>query len=283
MSFWSGQTLVARAKSEALIEPFDAGQVSCSAYELKVGDEAFVTRDKEDQSLEISQGRTPGHLTPGTNGSICIPSGQFAFLITEERVRVPDDAIGLISIKASRKWQGLVNVSGFHVDPGWQGRLIFSVFNAGPQTIVIKPGEQFFLLFYASLDNTAGPQHRYNNGHRFSGIPSNLMQSMSTSVPTVYKLNDKVRELREDVKGAQNRSTIALTLGLVSITIALAIFSKVLFFSPGIASPANHGVREASGQTVAGSRLPSGRPAMPAHNSDNPSGTAHGAQRAPNP
>src|SRR5438067_2187572 len=148
MSFWSGQTLEARAKAEGLIDPFDPALVSCSAYELKVGGEAFVTRDKTDQSLEISQGRTPGHLLPEPNGSICIPSGQFAFLITAEKVRIPNDAIGLISMKAGKKWQGLVNVSGFHVDPGWHDHLIFGVFNAGPQLLVIKPGEPFFLLFF---------------------------------------------------------------------------------------------------------------------------------------
>lgn len=262
MSFWSGQTLADRAKSEGLIDPFHLDQVSCSAYELKVGEEAFVTRDKSDQSLEISQGRTPGHLQPGPNGSICIPSGQFAFLITAERVRIPDDAIGLISMKAGKKWQGLVNVSGFHVDPGWHDRLIFGVFNAGPQTLIIKPGEPFFLLFFVSLDAVAEPKYRYDDGYDFSRIPSSLMQGMSTSVPTVYKLNDNVRELREDVKGAQSRSTIALTLGIVSISIALAMFSKVLFSTSG--PPANPARPESTMAGSAAAPAPaSSKPATP--------------------
>jgi deoxycytidine triphosphate deaminase len=177
--------------------------VSCSAYELKVGSEAFVTRDKSDQLQEISQGRTPGHLVPGLNESICIPSGQFAFLITAEKVRIPNDAIGFISMKASKKWQGLVNVSGFHVDPGWNDHLIFGVFNAGPQTLIIKPGEPFFLLFYADLDNVAEEKFRY----------------------TVYKLNDNVRELREDAKSAQNRSNVSLTFGIAAMSLAIASIS----------------------------------------------------------
>ena len=68
--------------------------------------------------------------------------GQFAFLLTDEIVEVPDSAMALISIKAKIKWRGLINVSGFHVDPGFKGRLIFSVYNAGPgasapRTVVI--------------------------------------------------------------------------------------------------------------------------------------------------
>ena len=239
MAFWSGQTLKARAKAEGLIDPFDPNLVSCSAYELKVGGEAFVTRDKADQSQEISQGRTPGHLVPGANESICIPSGQFAFLITAEKVRIPDDSIGLISMKASKKWQGLVNVSGFHVDPGWNDRLIFGVFNAGPQTLIIKPGEPFFLLFFAHLDEPADADFRYKNGYDFSHIPSRLMQGMSISVPTVYKLNDNVKELREDAKSAQNRSNISLTLGIAAVSLALASISvAVAVFRQVVTQPA---------------------------------------------
>jgi dCTP deaminase len=146
-------------------------------------------------------------------------------LITAEKVRIPNDAIGLISMKASKKWQGLVNVSGFHVDPGWNDHLIFGVFNAGPQTLIIKPGEPFFLLFYADLDSVAEEKFRYKNGYDFSTIPSKLMQGMSTSVPTVYKLNDNVRELREDAKSAQNRSNVSLTFGIAAMSLAIASIS----------------------------------------------------------
>jgi dCTP deaminase len=235
MAFWSGQTLRSRAESEGLIEPFDASLVSCSAYELKVGGEAFVTRDKTDQALEIIQGRTPGHLVPGSNETISIPSGQFALLITEERVRIPHDSIGLISMKAGKKWQGLINVSGFHVDPGFHDRLIFGVFNAGPQMLIIKPGEPFFLLFYVTLDKTADAKSVYKKEGDFSHIPSRLMQGMSASVPTIYKLNDNVKELREEAKSAQNRSTISLwaagaavSLAITSISIAVGVFVKIL-------------------------------------------------------
>lgn len=54
-----------------------------------------------------------------------IPKGQFALLITEEIVKVPNNALAFISFKAKYKYKGLINVSGFHVDPGWYGKLTF--------------------------------------------------------------------------------------------------------------------------------------------------------------
>ena len=50
-----------------------------------------------------------------------IPPGQFAFLLTAETVTMPDNAIAFISIKARLKFNGLINISGFHVDPGYRG------------------------------------------------------------------------------------------------------------------------------------------------------------------
>jgi dCTP deaminase len=66
-------------------------------------------------------------------------------------VTVPAAAIALISIRARTKFKGLVNVSGFHVDPGYRGQLTFAVFNAGPVPIHIRRGQPIFLIWYARL------------------------------------------------------------------------------------------------------------------------------------
>lgn len=304
MSFWSGQTLLKRAQAEELIDDFDPAAIACSAYELRVGGEAFVTRDKIDQLAEMQQGKTPGHLLPKAGEAIYIPSGQFALLITAERVRIPKDAIGLISIKAGKKWAGLVNVSGFHVDPGWDDKLIFGVFNAGPTPCIIKPGERFFLLFFASLDHPAEKEFVYTDGdYDFSHIPTKLMQQMSGAVPTAYKLNEAVKELREDAKGAQHRSTLALTVAvaagtfaLASITLAVNLATKLMppgsapagaaataqQAAPAIPSP---GLQEEQRTTVAPAQSePKQQEAVvppPQPTQQSPSSTSNGKQQVP--
>src|SRR5258708_16870827 len=115
--FWSGETLGERLKS--LIEPFAPDRVDCAAYKLSVGPEVYVSPN--DQAVE------PNSVTVrqlGDGEAFTIPPGQFAFLLTEEIVSVPADALAFISIRAKTKFRGLVNVSGFHVDPGYRGQLI---------------------------------------------------------------------------------------------------------------------------------------------------------------
>src|SRR5437667_5143686 len=148
MAFWSSEKLKQVLTQGKVIEPFDDRAVKHGAYELSLGPEAFLTSDDDKRKKILDDGE-----------QLVIPPGQFGLLLTEERITIPNNAIGFISIKAGIKLRGLVNVSGFHVDPGFSGRLIFSVYNAGGNKIVISRGERLFLVWYSTL--TAGETKPY--------------------------------------------------------------------------------------------------------------------------
>jgi dCTP deaminase len=189
MAFWSGEKLTAHAN--VLFAPPDPKKVDCSAYRLALGPEVFVTTDQRfDDSPERG---LKLYLDPGNQCRI--PPGQFAFLLTEEVVTIPANAMAFISIRAKYKFKGLVNVSGFHVDPGWKGRLIFAVYNAGPSPVVLSRGAEMFLIWLVDLDCTsasvktvAAPQMT---------IPDELTEGMSGQVFSPIALSKDVIELRE--------------------------------------------------------------------------------------
>jgi len=124
------------------------------AIELSLGEEVFITGKRRKQKLK------PGE-------QIDIPPGQFALLITEEELDVPVGNIGFIAIKFGLKKRGLVNISGFHVDPGYKGKLKYSVYNAGTRTIHISRGAKVFRLWLSTLDGEAKPA--YDNTHEHFG------------------------------------------------------------------------------------------------------------------
>jgi dCTP deaminase len=189
MSLWSGESLA--VKLPALVKPFDLARIDCAAYTLALGPEAYVTSD---QRMEGSP--TTGikvELEPG--GQFRIPPGQFAFLLTEEEVTVPNNAMALISIKATYKFKGLVNVSGFHVDPGWKGRLIFSVHNSGPASVILSRGAPAFLIWYIDLDQTSA--YVKDGKPRFEQLPDALLNNMGGNVFSPMVLSQEVTELRE--------------------------------------------------------------------------------------
>ena len=145
MSFWSGDELARRLPK--LIDPFNPDMIDCAACELCMGEEVYVSPSRHEEAPAAETVRTLKKADP----CFAIPPGQFALLITEEEVTVPDDAIAFISMKSKIKFNGLVNVSGFHVDPGYRGKILFAVFNAGPKPVHVKRGDRLLLIWYANL------------------------------------------------------------------------------------------------------------------------------------
>jgi dCTP deaminase len=143
MSFWNSEKLCdIQRDSHTLIYPFEQGCVKHGAYELSLGEQALVTSDPTGKKQNLAD-----------REQLVIPPGQFGLLLTKETVSIPDYAIGFISIRFSFKQRGLVNVSGFHVDPGYNGRLEFAVYNAGSRNIVLSQGDRVFMMWFSDLSS----------------------------------------------------------------------------------------------------------------------------------
>lgn len=55
------------------------------------------------------------------------------------------------SVVSGLKNSGLVNISGFHVDPG-KGKLLFAIFNGGPQTVAVCRDQNALMIWFAGLE-----------------------------------------------------------------------------------------------------------------------------------
>ena len=194
-AFWSSETMRTRFVVERLITPFDPNHIENCAYALSMGPQALITGER-DIRKDLDYGEP-----------IRIPPGHFAQLLTEESIRIPSDALGLISMKSKVKSLGLVNVSGFHVDPGFQGRLRFSVYNAGPSPVVISRGTPTFLIWLAALD--APTQDLYEGQGGRDAFTDRDTMDMQGNVFTPHVLADRMMTFErgiEDRVGALERT-----------------------------------------------------------------------------
>lgn len=188
VGFWSGETLFA---NQYIITPFHPEQIDCNSYKLRMGDRYFVTSAKAD-----SEPPTKTIIDAGSD--FAIPPGQFAFLISKEEVHIPHYAMAFISMRTQFKFDGLVNVSGFHVDPGYNGKLIFAVYNASPSPVQITAGEELFKIWFASMDRQSGQKYLYDKPG-ITDIDKGLTRGMSRELLSLQQLNEKIREVEETV------------------------------------------------------------------------------------
>lgn len=221
MSFWSGEKLL---KNRSVVEDFDDDQVDTNAYNFRMGDCYFVTGDGEsgDKQTKVFLGKGEPFL---------IPPGQFAYLLSQETFDIPPNAMAFISMRTGIKFQGLINISGFHVDPGYKGKLIFAAYNASPSPIQICAGDTIFKIWFADLDRTSEEKFLYD-GEGQSGISNSLIRGMSKEIYSLQSMAVKIRTLEQklDHKLAEQKPIIANLTRLwsaISTGVVIAIIGAV--------------------------------------------------------
>lgn len=231
MAFWSGEKLAQRLPG--LISTFDPKNLDCASYQLSVGDQVFATSDKFASSAPTDP--LVSVLGNSPNNILRIRPGQFAFIMTKESVSVPNDALALISMRAKYKFKGLINVSGFHVDPGWQGKLLFSVYNAGPAEVIIQLDDPMFLIVYADLDCSSAKV--YTGGSKGqTQIKADLLQNMTEQVFSPLMLQRQVEVLGESVRSVETTATTWKNVTFVITSVLTLILAFVAIFATFVPS-----------------------------------------------
>lgn len=222
--FWSGNKLHSKKKSLVPSHPDTA--IDCASLVLTIGTEVYITPNSEND-IKVKK------ILTVEEPQFIIPKGQFALLITEEEVHVPYQNIAFISFKAKYKYKGLINVSGFHVDPGWKGKLTFSVYNAGPSDVVLEKGNPFALIWYADLDQEGIFNGDYANNQYvkkdkpITSISSDKVTDMTGDIFSPFKLKKDIEELKEKY----NKEIIEIKKEVNAIEGKLLVRTGLLIFT----------------------------------------------------
>ncbi|HMK16852.1 MAG TPA: hypothetical protein VK492_01525 [Chitinophagaceae bacterium] len=270
MAYLGSEKLKALIKNLKVIGPDpDFNRISCGAYELSLGDEVFRTDSKDKKKEFLTRDKEQVTINPG----------QFALLLTQETVDIPIDKIAFISIKAGIKLKGLVNVSGFHVDPGFKGKLVFSVYNAGSGPISLLRGEASFLIWFAEMVLSEKETTSYDKGsHEHKNqdtIPARYIDALlagELASPNVIveKLKENYNTLDNKInlndKGLEGRITAVERdqkannyIAVTAIGIAIAIVLKFVFdwavFNTGLNKGVELKQKEAAADSIINQRL----------------------------
>lgn len=188
-----------------LFDSLDIEKIRPANIDLRLGDQYFVSREK-----------FPKRLTE-TGGFVVIEPGDFAILTTYEYMYIPDDLLGLISLRYKYKKSGLINISGFHVDPGYVGRLFFAVYNSGIVTVVLKYKEPVFMIMFDKLEEPV--LKGYGEGKE--GITVDLISGFLTSGLIGYsvspiRLKTRIDSLEMHLRIVEG-IVIALLVAVISV------------------------------------------------------------------
>jgi dCTP deaminase len=175
------------AEGKLIGEGYKADRVKQASYDLALGAEVYVVG--KGHPIKLSDEEPYLTLAPG----------EFAILTCLEEIRIPSDHIAFIALKSSFKFQGLVNISGFHVDPTYNGKLLFAVQNVGPSDLRLKYGRPTFTIFFARLVGNILKSRDKDAQTEFKGVEGIRLQDVQLlggSSVTITKLQQEIAQLR---------------------------------------------------------------------------------------
>lgn len=198
------------AHRHLIVENYETKCVRQCSYDLRLGKELYLAGESVPRFLSEEE------------PFVSLPPGQFAILTCHEIVELPPDIMAFISVRSKYKLEGLVNISGFHVDPTFKGVLRFGVQNVGPTDILLKFLEPTFTIFFATLTSEVGEgRDKEKDIHFKQGLRGirledvQLLGGKNFTLSSLQKEVDRLRTLVNIYGAAAVSALIALILKLV--------------------------------------------------------------------
>jgi len=126
-----------------------------TSYDLRVG-EVYLNH-RETRQMALSE-----------DGVIKLSPGSAFIIETMEEVRFPQTRFGQIVPKVNLLKKGISNTTS-KIDPGYNGKLLITVFNLGKNTVPLKKGDKFCTMIIQTIHG--GGTKCYNKPAQ--QIPSN--------------------------------------------------------------------------------------------------------------
>lgn len=105
-----------------------------ASYDLRVGEEGFTSSAGRVINIQIE-------------GVLEIQPGDFALVMTHEKLRLPNAMLGRFGLRSEYARMGLLATVGPQVDPGFEGRLVIGIVNFSCQSIKLQ-----YLTPFCSLE-----------------------------------------------------------------------------------------------------------------------------------
>lgn len=166
------------------IDPFYKAEPGTqpASYDLRLGNKILIRGRPVDLAQE----------------KFMIRPGQFVAALTEEVLTLPADICGRFGVKSSFARKGLIAFGGIQIDPGFNGRVVVSFFNVGPEPIELKTGEPMFTLEFHRLEEPTKYPYagEYQNQEDFPDDQSEfIIKAQTTCLEKFPEVEEGVRQL----------------------------------------------------------------------------------------
>jgi dCTP deaminase len=183
-------------RGELIVEGFDPERVRQACYELTASEIFWETgATREDKKVIVSL----------DFGYVLRPHS-YVTAIVRERIRLPANMLGRILTKGQLFSVGILPVNTY-ADPGFEGRLGITLYNASHRYLVIRPGQPIAKIEFSVLSKPV--THPYSGQHGY--------ETEIWPIPTQYFANLEELQRRKLIRSEADEIEASYGPGLGSV------------------------------------------------------------------
>lgn len=168
--------------SKQLIHPFITSHLAPCAYDLSVGTKAVIAG----QGIEINIRESAMVLGPGA----------YAGFISHEKVILPSNVCVSLGPKRRLAYDGIILLSGSIIDPGYEGHLLFVLFNSSGCKRPIGFGRKICSAVFYQLDRDVDGVVGVDSELAAGNFPQDFLNSMANmELPTLIEVTEKLQSI----------------------------------------------------------------------------------------
>lgn len=139
---------------QLIVENFEAGRVRQACYELRASDVFYETAATREDKRVVASVETGYVLRPHC----------YVTAIVMEKIRLPANVLGRILTKGQLFSVGILPVNTY-ADPGFDGRLGITLYNASQRYLVLKPGQPIAKIEFTVLAKPVAEPYSGQHGY----------------------------------------------------------------------------------------------------------------------
>ena len=122
------------------IRPCLKGNVRSAGYDLRLGTEYYLQEKSRHGRLDIRS------LDPARGRTLIIPKNQVLIVTTVEKLCLPNDIAGHLSLKLDLLLKGLIMASQSQIDAGYEGHIFALLYNLTKEEVSLQLEESILRL-----------------------------------------------------------------------------------------------------------------------------------------
>jgi deoxycytidine triphosphate deaminase len=231
-----GNELPETEEEGAPLQPCLRKNVRSASYDLRLGREYYFS-ERGPQGASGAPSMEVSRLEPGRNEHIVIEPNQVVVVSSLEKLCLPKDTVGHLTVKQDILLQGLIMGSQSQVDAGYRGWIYPLFYNLTSSPVTLQLEQSIIRLELVRLPSpTTRP---YEGDYQERTLSQSLKAPIGSSLT---KLWEKVEQRGEEIDAERKRlskTQLWGTIGGAVGAIAVLLIPIVLAYATGLVDKVN--------------------------------------------